>query len=354
MKVVENKEVEYYKWQDWTQPVLTSNNTATEAGNIITTASTYFNSNTQPYMIMTGKTSTTTDVGYWQLANKTTEEWLNIKFPYKLKISALSVVTRPNDNFNRTFSVYAGVGGKQIGSNITPTAGATRYTIISSGEYITDNIFIKVHAQSTMPYFGLQNLQITAKRAVKSNSSDYDFYRYELVYKLPKKVERKYYKYVENEFVQTVPTSSELGGSEIACTGGEAKIYNPNNTSYVGNRNVQNIYYVPDGLKASSVFVKYDSYAHSPSGYVECSHDGVTWVNRVTWSESSVNHTIQLNDTEFYKYHKVVGTGVSVGTHLTNWLYCIVYTGETIKTVETTKDDYNYYVDVPIFYAINQ
>lgn len=153
----------------------------------------------------------------------------------------------------------------------------------------------------------------------------------------------RYWKNVIVPFSQTVPTSGELGGSEIACTGGDAKIYNPNNTSYVTNRNVENIYYVPAGLKASSVFVKYDSYAHSPSGYVECSNDGVNWVNRVTWSESTVNHTIQLNDTEFYKYHKVVGTGISVGTHLTNWLYCIVYTGETIETVEAeTSDDYDF------------
>ena len=188
MKAVREIERRYYKWTEWTQPVLTSNNTSTSLGNIITTASTYYNDNTQPYMIMTGTTSTTVDSGYWQLNNKTTEEWLNINFPYKLKISALSVVTRPRDNYNRTFSVYAGISGEQIGSDITPPAGATRYTIVSGGEYITDNIFIKVHAKSTEIYFGLQNLQITAQYAKYAESSDYDYYVDKYVYKLPKNI----------------------------------------------------------------------------------------------------------------------------------------------------------------------
>lgn len=167
------------------------------------------------------------------------------------------------------------------------------------------------------------------------------------------KINRKYYKYIEDvvPFVQIVPSSTQTGGNQIACSGGDAKIYNPDNGSYIGNINVQNIYYVPKGLKASSVFVRYDGGAHSPTGYVECSNDGVNWVNRHDWNEWTVNHTIQLDDDTFYKYHKVVGTGVSVGSHITNWLYSIVYTGDTYGQVVVESDvtDYDFYQDYHVY-----
>ena len=402
MKVVREFIRKYYKWTEWTQPVLTSNNTSTELGNIITTSSTYYNSNTQPYMIMNGTTSTTTDVGYWQLAGKTTEEWLNIKFPYKLKISALSVVTRPNDNYNRTFSVYDGVGGEQIGSSITPTAGATRYTIVSSGEYITDNIFIKVHAQSTEKWFGLQNLQIKAQYAKDTVSSDYDYYIDVPVLKLPGEIIRKYYKYVDSKIPNVTLNGSLTQNNGIVSDFNSNNYFSLQMPSYnyelvlnittgsdvneqqnlLGNQSGDNSFAV--GIKSNkfalidktsgvqeasctatggtvsantNYFVKVlnTGTAISSQTSLHYSTDGKTYTQACTISQDQT----YVSPCPFGSQYTKDSTWYAFKGNMNLSKSYLINAGEKINFTqiikqETTSSDYEYYRDVPTYYGINQ
>ena len=80
-KLIKDNVFEYYKYVSWTQPVLTSDNMSVAEGNIVTTASSYWNDNTRPYKIMLGAVSSTVDLNYWQINNTNNAQWLQIKFP---------------------------------------------------------------------------------------------------------------------------------------------------------------------------------------------------------------------------------------------------------------------------------
>ena len=195
----------YFKdvYEDWTQPVLTSNNMPVEDGSIVCTASSDYGNNTGIYKIMLGSVSTTIDKNYWQIANSLAEQWLQIKFPYKLKITGLSVYTRPSDNYVATVTAYTdSTKSTQIGNSINTKAAVTKYVFLENGEgVVTDTIYIYVATRSGKnTYYGLQNLQITAQREkVYEVTADGEYDRIEFnpitikqVYKTDKP---KYYKY---------------------------------------------------------------------------------------------------------------------------------------------------------------
>lgn len=194
-------EKKYYKYSTqqvgWTQPKLTSNNMAVTGGNIVCTASSNYGNNTDIYKIMLGSVSSAVDKDYWQVNGSTSAQWVQIKFPYKLRITGLSVYTRPSDNFTRTVRAYTSSSKTtQIGSAINTSAGATKYTFLSNGSGIeTDTIYLSIDAgNDNNKWYGLQNLQITATTGrqivVDGTSDSYDFSTTEIknyVLKVPPK-----------------------------------------------------------------------------------------------------------------------------------------------------------------------
>jgi hypothetical protein len=175
----------YYKYENWTQPVLTSDNMAVEGGYIVSSASSCYSNNTLAYKIMTGKTVTTVDTGYWQTAKSTAEEWVQIQFPYKLNIAGLSIYTRPKDNVSATVTAYTDSSKTtKIGNSVTTSSAVTKYTFLSGGDgVLTDTIYLHIGARNTLNYYyGLQNLQITAQKLVEGSVSDFVNYEDKVIY----------------------------------------------------------------------------------------------------------------------------------------------------------------------------
>ena len=190
----------YYKYIDWTQPVLTSDNMSVAEGNIVTTASSHYIDATRPHKVMLGAVSSTTDSNYWQVNNTTSASWLQIKFPYKLRITGLSVYSRPRDNYSGTVTAYTSSSRSvKIGNAINTSAELTKYTFLSGGSGVeTDTIYLYVTNQNQ--WFGLQNLQITAQKVVEGDVSGYDYYKDNLVSYSPiVRGSRTYYKQSEKQ-----------------------------------------------------------------------------------------------------------------------------------------------------------
>lgn len=198
-----DKEISY------TQPILTSNSTRVDEGDIIATSSFDCStewSGTAIYKIMGGAISTTTDVGYWQTT--TTEvAWVQIKFPYNIHITGLSICTRPHDNYNGVVTAYTNSSKTtQIGISITTNAPVTTYTFLSNENAVkTDTIYLEISSGHSQ-YYGLQNLQIQGYRIIQepytyveevSSTDDYDFTKevlmpYVIVSSTTKEVRRHY------------------------------------------------------------------------------------------------------------------------------------------------------------------
>lgn len=157
------KEVSGENEVEFLTPTLTSNNTVTEKGTIVVTASTGINGqsnwNTGGYMIMLNAVSSTTDVGYWQLQNTTATQWLQIKFPYKIYITGLSFYTRPTDNTAATVQVFTDSTRATAITNALSVSGAVQQKTWTVTPVETDCLYIYV--TSPNKYFGMQNLQIT-------------------------------------------------------------------------------------------------------------------------------------------------------------------------------------------------
>lgn len=86
----------YCKYDAWNQPVLTSNTTSVAEGDIVCTASSWFQNsseNNQPYNAMDGVKSGTSNNTYWGINESVTGFW-QVKFPYKLKIKGITYYNR--------------------------------------------------------------------------------------------------------------------------------------------------------------------------------------------------------------------------------------------------------------------
>ena len=123
MKAYKETIRKYYKYQyeDWTQPILTSNSTSVPEGIIETTASSQYTTTTYgAFRAMDGDYSAANHS--W--ATNTTSGWWKVKFPYTLEITNISVVGRDASNGQ----IYDKENGNLIG------------TFQYSGEIPTDSL----------------------------------------------------------------------------------------------------------------------------------------------------------------------------------------------------------------------
>jgi hypothetical protein len=291
----------YYKYQNWTQPVLTSDSMSVSEGKIVTTANSYYNDNTRPYKIMLGAVSSTTDLNYWQLNNTTAESWLQIKFPYKLRITGLSVYSRPKDNQTGTVTAYTNSSKTtKIGNTVTVSNVLTKYTFLSGGSGIeTDTIYLHVTGQAN--YFGLQNLQITAQKVVDGTSSDYSYYivensKIEEIYRGGKRIVAVYkgsklvynLKYNLNSSSayakEGVVSGSDMFGADRGMAGtqslNQTSIFTFNTPAPSGKYTGSFIYYSQVNFTMSQVYwrLTYEDgtqeYAYGPTGLGDTAYGG--------------------------------------------------------------------------------
>ena len=185
--------------------------------------------------------------------------------------------------------------------------------------------------------------------------------------KAVREVKRKYYKYVESNFVQPILTSNgTMGGDSFACTAvseyrpayymfdGKAEYGGPEWAAYsfAFTGNVWFSFYNPNPIKIYS----FTSYFHNNNGYgyninsgtVYGSNDYNSWDTISTFSGlSGATVTVNVNSTKYYKYYKVhIDRNQGANQVCINQ---INITAGIQKAEETTQSDYDYYVDIPVY-----
>ena len=165
--------LKYYKYQSWTQPVLSSNTTAVTEGNIVVSASSNY-SGEDPWRALDGNNSGTSFA-----FNSVPTGWWQVKFPYKLRITGLTFCQRENAGSYRTNTARFYTSSDKstpIGNEFNPPATSYAQTVVSgipSAGIITDTIYLDVTAGLTSA--GMSELIITAQKVVAGTSSSYDY-----------------------------------------------------------------------------------------------------------------------------------------------------------------------------------
>jgi len=165
--------ITYYKWQDWTQPILTSN---TSFG--VVTASNYA-PDCFPYLAMDGILTANADGHAWNTDDSYTG-WWQIKLPYSIRIYGITFTNggSPTSNVRNISGRFYADSAKTIpiGDAIsTPSTNGyvTQIIGIPAEGIITDTIYFEKTGGRT--YAGIGELDITAKYAVESTADDYDY-----------------------------------------------------------------------------------------------------------------------------------------------------------------------------------
>lgn len=226
----------YYKtvnvpdqWENWTQPVLTSN---TSYGTV--SASNRSSTTYDYYKALDGKITGGKGAGtWWECGEYVSTGWWKWELPVTLKITAIKFYARGYNNANITARFYTSAEktvaiGNQFSSNGTPWQSQD-ITGIPSGGVKTNCVYLEITGGSS--YVGVGEIQITAQELVKEaysyeiagTADDYD--RYEDIpnyYAVVNGFKRIYYKTVhvpaEREpFVQSVLSANgTYGGSAFA------------------------------------------------------------------------------------------------------------------------------------------
>lgn len=161
--------LEYFK-----TPTLTGSITPVAEGNIVVTSSynntSSWNNKCNNSYIMRNTISTTSDNGYWQM-NGSATQWLQIKFPYTLRIKRITIASRPNNNYTGTVTAYTNANKTVNMGSVTTNAGATNFTLtnIGIGDFATDTIYLYITDMDE--WYGLQNLQIRGYKVLDNSLS---------------------------------------------------------------------------------------------------------------------------------------------------------------------------------------
>ena len=152
-------------WLSWKQPKATANSTSIEGGTMVCSASSQYNSSYAPWKAMNGGTSST-DI--WCSTANTTKGWWQVKFPYKLKITALTFISSytstygaKNCRFYTSSSKTTPIGNAFVG----PSGSFVRYTItnIPAEGIVTDTIYLDITSVYSTGC-GIGGIEITAQR----------------------------------------------------------------------------------------------------------------------------------------------------------------------------------------------
>lgn len=167
------RQKDYYKWVNWTQPVLTADS---DTSGIVTSASGVWTAGfSDAYKALDG---TATDRTSW-FPNSVTA-WWKIKLPYKIKITSLFHTNRNSGDGsqgNITGRYYADTAMTiPIGNAFTLPKLLDTITLTPAEPIVTDTIYFNKTGGST--FSGIGELVITAMKAELSTESDYDFWEY--------------------------------------------------------------------------------------------------------------------------------------------------------------------------------
>lgn len=176
---------------------------------------------------------------------------------------------------------------------------------------------------------------------------------------LTKDTIREYYKEEIVPWVQPVLTHSDvIGGATFSCEMRKNPV-NPAFQAFDGNVATnarinsgasplsEFIFYNPNPLRLQTLTI--DGTGNSNNEYMTAgllygSNDGIEWVDLATFSGLSYTaYTVQVNSSEFYKYHKIMPTGLCTAGYWTLAELAIV--AEEKRTVKGSASDYTFYLD---------
>ena len=167
-------------YKDWTQPVLTSNNSY----GVITGNSYYSESDRNFFRISDGKIPTANDgADNWGTSNSSVGWWL-WKLPVKLKITGIKIYNRSHTSavdYQLTGARFYTDDTKTtpIGEefSITTSQGIYELTTIPEEGIVTDKIYFYKTGNT---YSGIGELEITAQELVMTGGDSYDFVKYQM------------------------------------------------------------------------------------------------------------------------------------------------------------------------------
>lgn len=272
-----------------------------------------------------------------------------------MSINATIISTTKNSSGNKGESVGNGsaaksyLGGTSVYNNTTTGYGAGGSGTSCSASDAKNGLdgYVKIYKEST--------------------SADYDYYIDITTYKTPKTIERTYYKYIRQDWTQPILSSNgTIGGNSFAVSYAgnytmeslhAFKAMDGNNSTFCQWKGKDSwfLIYNPKPIKVSSIYFKfYDSSVPSWLHYIDGSNDNINWDRIQNLSIPAVKeYTLNVNTEKAYKYYRIY-TITSLGAGSWIDIYTITLNAIQQETIESTPDDYDFYIDTPTYYGINQ
>lgn len=363
-----------YKYEPWTQPVLSSNGTLGGSNFACTQSSSYlsrdawrcFDGNTTSTYWTSGEGTYTANAG-----GSTGSEYIIFYNPNKLNISNLQFTNRSDGGPSspKEWSLYGSDDNSTwdfVGNytNTVSTGSGVWEQNINNFNYKYGKVLVTRVFYTGAAEANIGNIHITATENtgyIEATEDDYDFYEEEYTYNVNKHTDTYYWKYVDNTFVQPVLSSNgTLGGDNFACAGaGQSDTQGRVGPAwYAFDKNMGTeakcrytsdyiLFYNPQALNVSKLVIDQSAwtaggeYYYIKTGVLSGSNDGSTWTTIQSVSLDRVSPaTINVSTTEYYRYYKLAPTGWYCGNW---WMINEITITATYKTVEpATPEDYDF------------
>jgi hypothetical protein len=322
--ILTRKKRNYYKYQDFVQPVLTSNGTMS-ADSFAVNQTSVLNSvdGDGAWKAFDGLGSTTR----WHSGNGLPQAlaWYN---PNPLKITNVKVTNRSKDgSYPNAYQLQ--YSDDKLTWVITNSGNGTSGDGVSWNIAVTESnahkywrLYITSASGSNNTYVAIGEIQITAQEVTAGTPDDYDYWEWSDTKRyLFARKKKNYYKY--QDWTQPVLTANgTMGGDSFACdqssynnTGNEAyHIFNNDNKSWQSKAYDTNpqwlTFYNPKPLKLEKIKI-YNftgETVYYPKGmYIQGSNDNSTWETLYTYTGTSyvAEITCEVSSDKAYKYHRI-------------------------------------------------
>lgn len=363
----------YYKyiWEDWIQPVPSSNGTWGENSFACNQSSVYNDAYAYKAFI---------SGSMWHSADTNLPHYICWYNPNPLKIDNIYLEVGNGGSYPDLPGNYE-IRASEDGSNwitiYSNTNTATNPLPLPLNIDLTsiENRTFKYWSYEVKSVLGrnfgnARNIRITAKERVgfiESTPEDYDFYKDVVVYKTQKiGTRRKYYKYGYTAFTQPV-LSSNSGNPNFVVSGtnGDSNylLYDNNEgtgySRYWGSNRPDFVSYItlskPTCFTGFTVKQRKDNDDnHSGHYYIlSYSHDGVNYTDLINTGLQGANtYTTTFTNTEYCQFYKFYASPKGGYDEDEIDVRDFSFTGTQKHVEEATEDDYDYYIDTYILYGL--
>lgn len=370
MKACKETERKYYKYQyqDFVQPILTADGIIGGSQFAVSHLS-HNSSGYEAYKAFDGSTS-----GFGTIFTKTSG-YLEFYNPNPLKVLSLSVLNFGGDSYG-TRAITAGyIQVSNDGLEFLKLKDFTN-SIVGGGQTwtidLSDNTefykYYRIIATSTSYADAGAELQVVIselniiaqeRTTIESTQDDYDCFVEGLVYLLPAKTTRNYYKYLPSEtFNMCAMTGTFSSSGWQSASKGDNYLYGSSNAYEVGQNRVSSTTYTWDNPIPAGIYVynltvsgQGNGYYNNPVVTVVYNNGDSDIVYSETFSKNSYNQDFSFEA----KYPVKSITLEGILTH-TSSQYVVVHVTLMSKTITKrtfgSESDYDTYEDETTYYGI--